>query len=87
MPPPDFWSDEMKKQLSRRVSQRTLAAALSAWTVASACAVAAPAVKAATVAGDTGIVQADNPCGPSNPCGPGKKKKKKDSGNPCGPSK
>lgn len=74
----------MKKQLS----QRTLAAALSAWTVASACAAAAPAAQAGTVAADVGILQADNPCGPSNPCGPAKKKKKKDGGsNPCGPSK
>lgn len=73
----------MKKQ----ISQRALAAALSAWTVASACAVAAPAVHASTVAADVDQLQADNPCGPSNPCGPGKKKKKKEGGNPCGPSK
>lgn len=74
----------MKKQ----VSQKALAAALSAWAVASSCVVTAPAVHAANVSTGVDVLQADNPCGPSNPCGPGKKKKKKDAGsNPCGPSK
>jgi len=72
----------MKKQVSRQA----LAAALSAWTVASACAVMAAPAQAAGVDALDPWVQADNPCGPSNPCGPAKKKKKRDSGNPCGPA-
>ena len=62
-----------------------VAAALSAWLLASAQAVPAPALDPAP--DGPCVIQADNPCGPSNPCGPGKKKKKKDSANPCGPGK
>lgn len=74
--------------MKRKTSPQALAAALSAWTVASACAVVAPVAQAQSLNADVpSVLQADNPCGPSNPCGPGKKKKKKDgSGNPCGPS-